>query len=62
MGIIEDKIKEEIMQNIFQDTSNIYDFVDSRFEFEESKRDEFISLLNKFNSDLTTLLKDVKLS
>jgi len=62
MGIIEDKIKEEIMQNIFGDTSNIYDFVDSRFEFEESKRDEFISLLNKFNSDLTTLLKDVKLS
>ena len=62
MGIIEDKIKEEIMQNIFQDTSNIYDFVDSRFEFEESKRDEFISLLNRFNSDLTTLLKDVKLS
>jgi len=62
MGIIEDKIKEEIMQNIFGDTSSIYDFVDSRFEFEESKRDEFISLLNKFNSDLTTLLKDVKLS
>jgi len=62
MGIIEDKIKEEIMQNIFGDTSQIYDFVDSRFEFEDTKRDEFISLLNRFNSDLTTLLKDVKLS
>ena len=62
MGIVEDKIKEDLMQNIFGDTSNIYDFIENRFSLDESKRDELITLLNTLNNDLTLLLKSVKLS
>jgi len=62
MGIIEDKIKEDLMQTLFGDTSNIYDFIESRFELDDVKRDELIALLNSFNSDITVLLKEVKLS
>ena len=62
MGIIEDKIKEDLMQTIFADTANIYDFIESRFALDESKRNELISKLNTFNSDLSTLLKHSKLS
>ena len=61
MGKIEDKIKEELMQSIFGDTANIYDFVESRFELEDDKKDKFIALLNRFNNDLTSLLKETKL-
>ena len=62
MGQIEDKIKEELMQTIFGDTSGIYNFVESRFELDEKQRDAFICLLNGFNNNLSTLLKEVKLS
>jgi len=62
MGQIEERIKAELMLNIFGDTSNIYDFIESRFDLDEEQRDRFITLLNQFNNDLSTLLKEVKLS
>lgn len=62
MGIIEDKIKEDLMQTIFADTANIYDFVESRFALEDKKRHELIAKLNTFNNDLSLLLKSAKLS
>ncbi|MBU1669202.1 hypothetical protein KKC13_12350 [bacterium] len=61
MGIIEEKIKEDLMQTIFADTANLYDFIESRFTLEDEKRNELIALLNTFNNDLTLLLKSVKL-
>jgi len=61
MGIIEDKIKEDLMQTIFSDTANIYDFIENRFALEDKKRNELITLLNTFNNDLTLLLKSIKL-
>ncbi|HHD75270.1 MAG TPA: hypothetical protein ENK95_00435 [Campylobacterales bacterium] len=62
MGIIEDKIKEDLMQTIFADTANIYDFIESRFALEDEKRNELIAKLNEFNNDLSLLLKSSKLS
>ena len=62
MGIIEDKIKAELMQTIFGDTTNIYDFIEGRFALEDETRDRLIKLLNDFNNDLTHLLKPAKLS
>jgi len=62
MGIIEDKIKEDLMQSIFADTANIYDFIESRFALEDEKRHELIAQLNAFNNDLSLLLKSAKLS
>lgn len=62
MGIIEDKIKEDLMQTIFADTANIYDFIESRFALEDKKRHELIAKLNAFNNDLSLLLKSAKLS
>jgi hypothetical protein len=62
MGQIEDRIKAELMLSIFGDTSSIYDFIESRFDLDEKQRDAFIALLNQFNNDLSTLLKEVKLS
>jgi len=62
MGQIEDRIKAELMLSIFGDTSSIYDFIESRFDLDEQQRDAFIALLNQFNNDLSTLLKEVKLS
>lgn len=62
MGIIEDKIKEEVMQTIFADTANIYDFIESRFSMDEIKRAELIAILNSFNDNLTKVLKPIKLT
>lgn len=62
MGIIEDKIKEDLMQSIFADTGNIYDFIENRFALETSVRNELISTLNNFNSELSQLLKQSKLA
>jgi hypothetical protein len=62
MGKIEDKIKEDLLQTIFNDTFKIYEFIDNRFKLEEDMRIEVISKINALNDDLTKLLKEAKLS
>lgn len=62
MGKIEDKIKQDLLQEVFTDTFKIYEFIDTRFKLDEKTRSEVISKINTLNNDLTNLLKDVKLS
>lgn len=62
MGMIEDKIKQDLMQTIFGDSIKIYEFIDSRFKLDEEKRTEVITKINELNNDLTNILKGVKLS
>jgi len=62
MGIVEDKIKADLMQSVYADSISIYEFIDSRFSLSEDKRDMLIKKINTLNDDLITLLKDVKLS
>ena len=62
MGMIEDKIKQDLMQEIFTDTFKIYEFIDSRFKLDEKQRSEIISKINALNNDLTNVLKEIKLS
>jgi len=62
MGKIEEKIKQDLLQEVFSDTFKIYEFIDTRFKLDEKSRGEVISKINTLNNDLTNLLKDVKLS
>ncbi len=61
MGKIEDKIKQDLMQEIFSDSFKIYEFIDSRFKLEENQRSEIIAKINNLNNDLTLMLKELKL-
>ena len=62
MGIIEDKIKADLMQSVYADSISIYEFIESRFALDEKTRDEVIKQINTLNDELLTLLRDVKLS
>ncbi len=62
MGKIEDKIKQDLMSEIFTDTFKIYEFIDTRFKLDEKQRTEIIAKINSLNNDLTVMLKEIKLS
>ena len=62
MGKIEDKIKQDLMSEIFNDIFKVYEFIDTRFKLDEKQKDEMISKINGLNNDLTNMLKDAKLS
>lgn len=62
MGIIEDKIKADLMQSVYADSIGIYEFIDSRFYLSEEKRNFIIKKINTLNDELLITLKDVKLS
>ena len=62
MGKIEDKIKQDLMSEIFTDTFKIYEFIDTRFKLDEKQRSEIIAKINSLNNDLTIMLKEIKLS
>jgi hypothetical protein len=61
MGKVEEKIKQELMQSIFNDTMKLYEFIDSRFNLEDDKKSKVIAKINSLNNDLTNLLKNTKL-
>ncbi len=62
MGKIEEKIKQDLMGEIFADSFKIYEFIDSRFKLSEEERTLIVSKLNGLNNDLTLILKEIKLS
>jgi len=62
MGKIEDKIKQDLMSEIFADSFKIYEFIDTRFKLSEEERTLIIAKINGLNNDLTNILKEIKLS
>jgi len=62
MGKLEAKIKEDVMQSIFDDTTKIYEIIENRFVLEAIQREELIALCNRFNDELTSILKATKLA
>lgn len=62
MGKIEEKIKRDLLQEVFSDTYKIYEFIESRFKLENGDKQVIITKLNELNNDLTVFLKDKKLS
>jgi len=56
MGKVEDKIKAEIMQQVFLDTLKIYEFLENRFDLDEETKDKLISKLHEINSSLEDIL------
>jgi uncharacterized protein YfkK (UPF0435 family) len=61
MGAIEEKIKEEIQNEIYSDVSKIYDFIDTRYELSDEEKVVVIESLNTLNSNLHKALKGAKL-
>ena len=62
MGKFEAKIKEDVMQSIFNDTTKIYEMIETRFVLDDAHRDALIALCNQFNNDLSLMLKETKLA
>jgi len=62
MGKIENKIKQDLMSEVFTDTFKIYEFIDTRFKLNEQQRSDIIAKINSLNNDLTVILKELKLS
>ncbi len=62
MGKIEDKIKQDLLQEIFTDSFKIYEFIDTRFKLDEKQRTNIITKINNLNNDLTIILNGIKLS
>ena len=62
MGKFEEKIKEDVMQSIFNDTTKIYEMIENRFAMDDAHRDALIALCNQFNNDLSLILKETKLA
>ena len=44
---IQQKIKEELVKEVFSDIENVYDFLDSRFSLDEVARNELIKKCNE---------------
>ena len=62
MGKFEAKIKEEVMQSLFNDTTKIYEMIETRFMLDDASRSALIALCNQFNNDLSLMLKESKLA
>ncbi len=62
MGIVEDKIKLDLMQTIFNDSSVIFEFIKNRFKLSDEQKKEVITKINTCNNDLHKMLKEAKLA
>ncbi|WP_419763668.1 MAG: hypothetical protein ACNI28_07595 [Arcobacter sp.] len=62
MGLFEDAIKQEIMQNIFADSLKMYETIDNKFKLNAQQKQKILEKISSLNSDLNTLIKDIKLS
>lgn len=62
MGKIEDKIKEELFQTMFEDMTKVYEFIDNRFSLDEKNRDEIIGKLHQTHSEISEILRKCPLS
>ncbi|ADG91939.1 chromosome partition protein [Arcobacter nitrofigilis DSM 7299] len=62
MGLFEDKIKQEIMQNIFADSLKMYETIDNKFTLSPEEKQKILEKISTLNNDLNTLIKDIKLS
>ncbi len=62
MGLFEDKIKQEIMQNIFADSLKMYETIDNKFTLNAQQKQKILEKISNLNNDLNILIKDIKLS
>lgn len=62
MGLLEDKIKQDLMQTIFTANLKTFETIDSKFKLSEEEKFKVLDMVSKFNQELNTLLKNAKLS
>ena len=47
MSNIQEKIKEQLLQEVFSNIDNIYDFMETRFEMDEHCNSDIVKKLNE---------------
>ncbi|PLY09697.1 MAG: hypothetical protein C0625_00415 [Arcobacter sp.] len=47
MSSVQEKIKEQLLQEVFSNIDNIYDFLDIRYDFDKHCNDAVIKKLNE---------------
>ncbi|XOB61035.1 hypothetical protein ACMC56_10510 [Campylobacterota bacterium DY0563] len=62
MGLLEDKIKQDLMQTIFTSNLKTFETIDSKFKLNDEDKSKVLDLVSKFNEELNKLLKNAKLS
>jgi len=62
MSFLKEKIKQDLMQNIFTNNLKTYENIDSKFKLEEKEKEKILDLISRFNEELNILLKNAKLS
>lgn len=62
MGKFEDKIKEELLKDIYSKIIEVYEFVDTRYSLSDIGTKKLIEELNACNESVAAILKDEKLS
>jgi len=62
MGILEEKIKQDLMQKIFTDSLKIYENIDSKYSMSNEQKDKVLEKITDLNKDLQEILKELKLS
>lgn len=62
MGLIEEKIKQDLMQTIFTDSLKIYETINTRFDLTEDQKNKILEKITNLNKELNLVLKEIKLS
>lgn len=62
MGLIEEKIKQDLMQTIFTDSLKIYETINTRFDLTEEQKNKILEKITNLNKELNLVLKEIKLS
>lgn len=62
MAVVHDKIKAELMNEIYAGIDRIYDSIEQHFELDETRRDNVIKSLNTLKDELYFVVQTTPLS
>ena len=62
MGLLEEKIKQDLMQTIFTNNLKTFETIDSKFKLKDDEKSKILDMVSKFNEELNKILKNAKLS
>jgi hypothetical protein len=62
MGLLEERIKQDLIQSIFTDSLKTFETIDSKFKLSNDEKSKVLDMVSQFNQELSTLLKNAKLS
>lgn len=62
MNSVHDKIKAELLQDVYANIDRIYDSIEQHFEMDETRRDNVIKHLNILKDELYFIVKTTPLT